>query len=287
MIDGMSSITLKTYRIALDAFNHFNDEDGWAMASHVALSTIMAIFPFMIFGTALASYLGADAFAETAVHLIFDTWPQNIAAPIAAEVERVLTEGRFDLLTIGVLAAAFFASNGVEALRISLNRAYRVSDMRSWYITRAQSLGFVLVAVFVFTAISLLLVLAPLAVSLARQWLPWMDTTTAMIDNWRIVVAVAVLIVGLAICHLWLPAGRRKLIEVLPGVGLTILCWLVAASIFASYLQRFANYVSTYAGLASIVIALLFLYIVAAIFILGAEINAAILRYRSVHKDEE
>jgi membrane protein len=108
-----------------------------------------------------------------------------------------------------------------------------------------------------------------------------------MIDNWRIIVAIAVLIIGLAISHLWLPAGRRKLIEVLPGVALTILCWLIAASIFASYLQRFANYVSTYAGLASIVIALFFLYIVAAIFILGAEVNAAILRYRAVHQDED
>jgi membrane protein len=283
----MAGVYRKTYRIALDAFNHFNDEDGWAMASHVALSAIMAIFPFMIFGTALASYLGADAFAETAVHLIFDTWPQNIAAPIAREVTNVLTEGRFDLLTIGVLAAAFFASNGVEALRISLNRAYRVADRRAWYITRAQSLAFVLVASFVFMAISFLLVLAPLAVSLAREWLPWMAATTEMIDNWRIIVAIAVLIIGLAISHLWLPAGRRKLIEVLPGVALTILCWLIAASIFASYLQRFANYVSTYAGLASIVIALFFLYIVAAIFILGAEVNAAILRYRAVHQDED
>lgn len=283
----MSSITKKTYRIALDAFNHFNDEDGWAMASHVALSIIMAIFPFMIFGTALASYVGADSFAETAVHLVFDTWPQSVAEPIAREVEKVLTEARADLLTIGVLAAAIFASNGVEALRISLNRAYRVADRRPWYLTRAQSLGFVLVAVVVFMAISFLLVLAPLAVSLAREWLPWMDATTAMIDSWRIVVAVTVLIVGLAISHLWLPAGRRKLSEILPGVVLTVFCWLVAASLFASYLQRFANYVSTYAGLASIVIALLFLYIVAAIFIIGAEINAAILRYRTVHRDEE
>ncbi|WP_099865683.1 YihY/virulence factor BrkB family protein [Pararhizobium haloflavum] len=283
----MSSIYKKTYRIALDAFNHFNDEDGWAMASHVALSTIMAIFPFMIFGTALASYLGADAFSETAVHLVFDTWPQTIAEPIAREVENVLTQERFDLLTIGVLAAALFASNGVEALRVSLNRAYRVADRRAWYTTRAQSLGFVLVAAFVFMAISFLLVLAPLAVRLARQWLPWMEATTSMIDSWRIIVAIVVLVVGLAISHLWLPAGRRKLIEVLPGVSLTILFWLIAASIFASYLQRFANYVSTYAGLASIVIALLFLYIIAAIFILGAEVNAAILRYRTLHADEE
>lgn len=282
----MSGIVKKTYRIGLDAFNHFNDEDGWAMASHVALSTIMAIFPFMIFGTALASYLGAEAFSETAVHLVFDTWPQTVAEPIAREVQRVLTQDRFDLLTIGVLAAAFFASNGVEALRVSLNRAYRVVDRRPWYKTRAQSLGFVLVAAFGFMAISFLLVLAPLAMDLARQWLPWMEGTAAMIDNWRIVVAVTVLVVGLAISHLWLPAGRRRLSEVLPGVALTILCWVVAASLFASYLQRFANYVSTYAGLASIVIALLFLYIVAAIFILGAEVNAAILRYRSIHRDE-
>jgi membrane protein len=282
----MTTLYQKSYRIALDAFNHFNDEDGWAMASHVALSTILAIFPFLIFGTALSSYLGAEAFSETAVHLVFDTWPQTIAEPIAREVENVLTQQRFDLLTISVLAAAFFASNGVEALRVSLNRAYRVADRRPWYRTRAQSLGFVLVAAFVFMAISFLLVLAPLAVQLARQWLPWMEATTSMIDSWRIIVAIVVLIVGLAISHLWLPAGRRKLVEVLPGVTLTIICWLFAATLFASYLQRFANYVTTYAGLASIVIALLFLYIIAAIFILGAELNAAILRYRTLHQEK-
>lgn len=107
-----------------------------------------------------------------------------------------------------------------------------------------------------------------------------------MIDSWRIIVAIVVLIVGLAISHLWLPAGRRKLVEVLPGVTLTIICWLFAATLFASYLQRFANYVTTYAGLASIVIALLFLYIIAAIFILGAELNAAILRYRTLHQEK-
>jgi membrane protein len=270
------------YRVVVDAINHFNDEDGWAMASHVALSTILALFPFLIFGTALASYLGADAFSETAVHLIFDTWPETIAEPIAREVERVLTQERSGLLTISVLAAAFFASNGVEALRVSLNRAYRVADQRPWYTTRVQSLGFVLIAVLVFMAISFLLVLAPLAVQLARQWLPWMEDTTAMIDSWRIIVAIAVLIVGLAVSHLWLPAGRRRLIEVLPGVGLTIIFWLAGASLFASYLQRFANYVSTYAGLASIMIALIFLYMVAAIFIIGADLNAAILRHRTL-----
>ncbi|WP_052161295.1 YihY/virulence factor BrkB family protein [Hoeflea sp. BAL378] len=264
----------------MDAVTHFNNDDGWAMASHVALSVLMALFPFMIFGTALASFLGAEAYAETASHLIFDTWPETIAAPISREVIEVLTVERGGLLTISVLAAAFFSANGVEALRVSLNRAYRVTETRAWYVTRAQSLGFVVVAVMVIISISFLLVLAPLALKLARQFAPWMGTLIAAVDNWRILVAATVLIIGLVFSHLWLPDGKRRLIDVLPGIGVTVIAWITGAMMFARYLQEFATYVSTYAGLASIMIALVFLYIVAAIFILGAEINAAILKAR-------
>src|ERR671923_2890087 len=90
-------------RILYDMLGHFNDDDGWAMASHLAISALMALFPFLIFATTLASYLGAQAFADTAVHLVFDTWPQEIAKPIAQEVVNVLTVHRRDLLTFGVV----------------------------------------------------------------------------------------------------------------------------------------------------------------------------------------
>jgi membrane protein len=124
------------------------------------------------------------------------------------------------------------------------------------------------------------LVLAPLALKLARQFAPWMETLISAVDNWRILVAATVLIIGLVVSHLWLPDGRRKLYDVIPGIGVTLVAWMAGALMFASYLKEFATYVSTYAGLASIMIALVFLYIIAAIFILGAEINAAILKAR-------
>jgi uncharacterized BrkB/YihY/UPF0761 family membrane protein len=187
--------------VIFDAVTHFNNDDGWAMASHVALSILMALFPFMIFGTSLASFLGAHAYADTASHLIFDTWPDSIAAPISREVVNVLTIERGGLLTLSVLAAAFFSANGVEALRVSLNRAYRVTETRAWYVTRAQSLGFVVIAVMVIMAISFLLVLAPLVLRLARQFAPWMETLITAVDNWRILIAVTVLIVGLVMSH--------------------------------------------------------------------------------------
>ena len=135
-------------RVLYDALGHFNTDDGWAMASHLAITSLMALFPFLIFATTLGSFLGARAFADTAVHLVFDTWPEQIAKPIAHEVQNVLTVRRTDLLTYGVLLAAYFASNGIEALRTALNRAYRVVETRSFIFRRVQSLAFVFIAVW-------------------------------------------------------------------------------------------------------------------------------------------
>lgn len=267
-------------QITYDVLGHFSSDDGWAFASHIALSGLMALFPFLIFATSLASFLGTKEFAATAVHVIFDMWPSNIAAPIANEVTNVLTVQRSGLLTLSVIAAAYFASNGVEALRIALNRAYRVIDQRSIIFCRLQSLGFVLVGTLSLMAISFLLVLAPLAVRISEQWFPDIAPFTGTIAFWRYSIAVAVLVLALFMVHIWLPAGRRSLGDILPGIIITLVAWLAAATAFAKYLETFANYVSTYAGLASIMVAIVFLYMLSAIFIIGAEINAAIMNFR-------
>ncbi|MBB3427014.1 membrane protein [Rhizobium sp. BK312] len=268
------------YKVIYDAVFHFVEDDGFAMASHVALSTLLAVFPFLIFGTALASFLGASQFSSTAVHLIFDTWPEAIAKPLADQVVQVLTIPRGGLLTISVLAAAYFASNGVEALRISLNRAYRVPETRPWYFNRLASLGYVLIAVLIFAILSILLVAVPLALNYTRQWLPKLADILDIVFSWRIYGTIFLLLAGLMILHLWLAAGRRRVFDVIPGVILTLVFWSIGAVLFAYYLSTFANYTATYAGLASVMIVLIFLYMLAVIFIMGAEVNAALMKFR-------
>lgn len=266
-------------RILYDALGHFNDDDGWSMASHLAITALMALFPFLIFATTLASFLGAEAFTDTAVHLVFDTWPEQIAAPISREVINVLTVQRSDLLTYGVLLAAFFASNGIEALRTSLNRAYRVVETRSFLFRRIQSIAFILIATVGFLAISVLLVFAPLLARLAQANFEWIEPYMGTITLWRFVIASAVIVLGLIAVHIWLPAGERRFVDIVPGIIFTLISWLAGSTIFAAYLDRFSSYVTTYAGLASIMIAVVFLYIVSLIFILGGELNASISRY--------
>src|SRR5437016_9611953 len=100
-------------RVLYDAFMRFSQDDGWAIASHIALSILTSMFPFLIFVTALAGFFGSKSLADEAVQIVFQAWPEQVAAPIAREIHNVLTQTRGGLLTIGVVLAIYFSSNGV------------------------------------------------------------------------------------------------------------------------------------------------------------------------------
>ena len=87
--------------------------------------------------------------------------------------------------------------------------------------------------------------------------------------------------------HRYLPAGRRTLRQIMPGVLVTVLLSLAYGIAFAAYLGRMGQtYVKTYAGLASVMVALVFLYAVAFTFIYGGEVNA-VLADRDKSRDSD
>ncbi|HEY2425818.1 MAG TPA: YihY/virulence factor BrkB family protein [Pseudolabrys sp.] len=274
----------RSVRLAADAFRHFIEDDGWAIASHIALSTLMALFPFLIVVTALAGFFfGSAELADEAARLLLEAWPTQVAAPIALDIAGVLTSTRGDVLTLGVLFALYFASSGVESLRIGLNRAYNMKEPRSWWVLRLESIVYVLVGAVAILAFSFLVVLAPLILSKLAHYLPALDQFGDLITFARYTVTAAVLIVALMIVHLWLPAGRRSFAEIAPGIVATLLLWLISGAIFGRYLANYAfAYVSMYAGLASAMVALVFLYVCASIFIYGGELNSVVTRTRTI-----
>ena len=269
------------YCVVMDAFYRFNANDGWSTASHIALSALMSLFPFLIVVTALAGFFGTKELADEVAHILLEAWPTQVATPIAAEIQNVLTTARGDILTIGVALALFFASSGIESLRIGLNRAYKVIEGRSWWLLRLESIAYVLVAAVALLALAFLVVLAPLIFATAVRYATWLTPLLPLLNFLRLAVAAVVLIAALFIAHKWLPAGRRRLSGIAPGIVATLVLWLVAGEVFGSYLADFAyTYVTYYAGLASAMIALVFLYLTAAIFIYGGELNAAIAEER-------
>jgi len=275
------SLLRKAWLVVADAAGHLNDDDGWAMASHVALSSLMALFPFAIFVAALAGFIGDSPLAGQAADILFEIWPAEVAGPISDQIHRVLTSASGGLLTVSAVIAIFLASNGVEAVRTALNRAYRSHEGRSFIFRRIQSLGFVILGAVASLMLAFLAVVGPTTFNLLARYVPQLVPFEGTFVPFRIVVTSILLIGVLVAAHLWLPQNRPPAARLWPGIAATLALWVIAAQIFAAYLARFANYAATYAGLASVVTAIFFLYMTALIMIFGAEFNAALGRLRA------
>ncbi len=268
---------MRPLRLFLAAFDRFIAHDGWAIASHIALSILMSLFPFLILVTGLAGVFGTENLANEVARLLLEAWPKEIAEPVANEIRSVLTAIRGDALAVGAVLSLYFASSGVESLRIGLNRAYEAYEWRAWWITRLESIGYVIAAALALIAFAFLIVLFPLGWKTMILWVPRLEPFGWVLGLGR--VALASLIIAFALCtaHRLLPAGRMGWSALMPGIAFTLTFWLLGGLLFGAYLGSFAGaYVTTYAGLATAMMALVFLYVLSAIFLLGAEINGAI-----------
>lgn len=278
-------------RTLWQAAQRFNRKSGWVMSSHIAMSMMLALFPFVLFIVSLAGFLSQDLNTDDLVGLVFGAWPDAVATPIVTEIETVMATSSKPLMTFGGVLAIYFASNGVEAVRVAMNRAYRDEDTMVFWRARLLSLGFVMAGGAMIllagaTQVALPLYFAYVADVVPGTWGNWLtierfDQTLG--QTLRLTLTLGVLVIGVTACHLWLPGRRHRLRQIWPGVLLTLVLWAAAAQGFGVYLVRFSSYGATYAGLAGIMAALIFLYLLAAILILGAEFNGALIARRKGH----
>lgn len=277
---------LLSFQAVVAAFRRFNADEDWALASHIALSTLMALFPFMIVMSSLAHFLGASEVADDVVGLMFDTWPQQVADRISSEIREILTTNRSNLLTINLVLATYFASSGVESLRIGLNRAYGVVEQRSWIVLRFKSIVYVLITAVALMTLGFLIVLGPLVFAVTAKYAPWIVPFEGRITFARYGIATSVLVVALLMVHMSLPAGRRRVKDVVPGIMITLGLWLLCSFIFGLYLAQLAeSHFTYYSGLTSAMLALVFLYFIALIFLYGGELNHAITEVHGPRKN--
>jgi membrane protein len=184
------------------------------------------------------------------------------------------------LFTLGLIFAIYFSSSGIESLRIGLNRAYGMVETRHWLMLRLESICYVVLGAAAMLALGFLIVLGPLLFRMALARAPWLEPLEGTFTFFRFGIATVVLVVALVVAHKWLPAGRRRMVDILPGIVVTLLLWLLAGVAFGRYLAEYSwTYVAYYKGLASAMIALMY-YWTASIFVYGGALNAAIFQER-------
>ncbi|ANY67245.1 ribonuclease [Paenibacillus sp. BIHB 4019] len=268
----------KTMRFFLDMYVRFRDDDVPGVAAQLTFYLILAFFPFLLFVVSLLGFvqLSGDSLVAELIRLL----PAETGEAISKVLEEITQGSNGTLLSVGMLATVWSASNGMNAIIKGLNTAYEEQESRPFWKIRGIALIATLVLGLVITLVMLMLVFGQTISSYLFNLLHVPSESEWVWNLVKYAIPLAAMLIVFTMLY-WIAPNRRLTIkEVLPGVLFTTIGWVAASMLFQFYINNFGSYSKTYGSIGGIIILLVWLFITSHIIILGGEMNACLARSR-------
>lgn len=248
-------------------------QDGVEHAGYLAFLSILSIFPFLIFLIAIIGFFGASEAGIKTIQIGLSYLPQELVKALLPRIEEITSGPPQRFITIAIIGVIWTASSSVEGCRTILNRAYRV-EFPPPYIWRR----FISIIEFFVISFSIVIgvftfVIIPRLIKNMQSKFPMLTEINLDFFYLRHIATFVLLVSAVSLLYYALPNVKQKLRKTIPGSVLTVVLWIILEKLFIVYLQTFEQVNFVYGSLASIIISLLFFYLISLIFIVGAEFN--------------
>jgi membrane protein len=183
-------------------------------------------------------------------------------------------------LTIGIIAALWAASAGIDSIRVALNGVYNLTETRPWWKTKLLSVGLTFGLAILLTIALGVVFYGGKFISLILGTLNFSISSPFFLGFLQVVTVLAVLITIFAIIYNKIPDHTKyKWVWVTPGAIVGIALWLLLSYGFRLYLGYFDSYDKTYGSLGAVIILMLWLYLTALVILVGGTINAVLQEF--------
>ena len=268
---GLIGRTVHIYRhiIALDVPLH---------AANAGFFIILSLFPSLVLILSLLRYTGLQV--SSLVEVLASFIPGALMPTVEELVLNTYENASAGLVGISAITAVWSASKGVYGLLTGLNTVYGVSEDRGWLYTRLISIvytflffGLLLLTLVLHVFGSSLLTLLPISRSRLLRIL------TGLVD-FRFILLLIVQTAVFMLIFAFLPNGRNRIRDTIPGALLTSLGWLVISWLFSIYVDNFASLSNIYGSVYTIALSMLWLYFCLSLIFYSAAFN----QYLEDHK---
>ncbi|MBP3038512.1 YihY/virulence factor BrkB family protein [Bacillaceae bacterium Marseille-Q3522] len=245
--------------------------DVFGLAAQLAYFFILSLFPLLIFLVTLLPYLPITQ--DDLLAVIRDFAPAEALNFIEKNLHEISTRNG-PLLSFGIIATLWSASNGINAILKALNRAYDVSENRPFFLAKGMSMFLTVAMIFVFVLALLLPVFGKQIGLLLFSKLSLSSEFIAAWNALRWLISPFILFVVFAGLYWVGPNIKKTEVCVIPGALFSAFGWIVVSYAFSFYVSNFNNYSATYGSIGVIIILMIWFYLTGIIVIIGGEINA-------------
>lgn len=274
-------------------------------AAGVAFNFFVALFPLILFFFTLIPYIPIPNLYDRLMMAMDDFLiPSGTLDYVKDTIDGIMNQPHDGLLSISVVLCLIFGSSGIVAVFNGFRNVYadfvspKGLGLKGWLVQRCF-------AILMLIIIGALLVLSVLLISLGGMAIKWLVTqqiieggsfTFFLFSVLRWVIGVFALCFGIAMLYyfgnvrfgeqyrkeLRFPRSNgkkyREFVVFSPGAILATTLFVLGTLAFNTYISNFSRYNVLYGSIGTLIILLLWIWVVAILILAGNDLNSGIRR---------
>lgn len=243
-----------------------------AFAASSAFFLFLSLIPILLLVCSAIPYTGLSQ--ADILELIHDSIgqiaPEIVTDMIETTVESIFSGGALSL-SLSALITLWTAGKAFLALMRGMDVIHN-EGRQNYLIARIKSCIYTLVMIVVIVFMLVGVVFSKKIVGLVSIYLPTITPIFRWILNCRYVLAGLILTCVFTAIYTWVPKKKLRIRDQFPGAVFSAVAWIIFSAMFSVYLNHSSSF-GIYGSLATIIIALLWMYYCMYILLLGTYLN--------------
>jgi membrane protein len=256
------------------------DDNCFSIAKGAAYSALLSFFPVLTSAAALLVQTRAEFVSDSIESFLAQVVPPGTEELVMRQFQ-VRGARPWQVLAVAALLSLWAASSVFKSLMEGFQAAYRVPRSRNFWQNTGVASSLVLLSAMPLVAASALLLFGTQVEQAVLAWMkvdplwnPWAWAWELLSRLARYSVAFGTTILVTMLLYYFGPKRRQRFVALFPGAALATVLWMLATNGFGWYVRHMAHYNVMYGSIGASIALLVWMYLVAAIALLGCEFNA-------------
>jgi membrane protein len=256
------------------------DDNCFSIAKGAAYSSLLSLFPVLTSAATILVQTHADFVARQLERVLQEIVPPGTANLVMQHFQ-ASGERHIWVFVVATLVSLWAASSVFKSLIEGFQAAYRVPRNRDFVHSSAIAMSLVLLSAIPLICASLLILFGGRVETLVLGWIKVNPVLTPYAWVWEVLsrlaryaVAFSTTVALTATLYYFGPNRRQRWRYVWPGAIVATVLWLLATSGFAWYAGNIGHYNVMYGSIGAGIALLVWMYLLAAIALIGCEFNA-------------
>ena len=257
-----------------------SDDNCFNIAKGAAYSALLSFFPVLTSAAAILVQTRAQFVSKAIEDFLSQVVPPGSEYLVFRQFQ-VRGARPFLVLVVAGAISLWAASSVIKSLMEGFQAAYRVPRARGFWSRTGLSMALVLMSAVPLAAASVLLVFGSQIETGVLHWMKvdplwnpfaWVWQLVSRLTRYAVAFATTILVTMLL--YYFGPYRSQRFRALFPGAVLATVLWMLATIGFGWYVRHMAHYNVMYGSVGASIALLVWMYLIAAIALVGCEFNA-------------